>query len=101
MMPLKHPLELERSQCPSPSSSLDIVTNPLVWETADRLVWSLLQEANETCEEEDEYDLLEVPLHLPKPIPVHPAHVSLLTPAATALICPTTTALPRPHSAMW
>lgn len=94
VLPLKHPMELERSQCPSPSSSLD--TNPLVWEIADRLVLSLLQDIDE---DDDEDDIL---FDLPKPIPVHPAHVALVTPAAAMRVKTiVNSTIPRPHSAMW
>jgi hypothetical protein len=102
------PEELERSQCPSPSSSLDIETNPLVWEVADRLVLSLLMDSQDDDDEDDLEDEEFAPssyrdcFDLPKPIPVHPASVALLvTPAATNQTSNNKSNLSRSHSAVW
>lgn len=98
-------VELERSQCPSPSSSLDIDTNPLIWAVADRLVLSLLMEQDDDDldeeEEEEEQDYLYY--NLPKPIPVHPANVGLLvTPARPENHTTNNKSnLPRSQSAIW
>jgi hypothetical protein len=109
---------LERSKCPSPSSSLDDITddsffaNHPIWADADRLVLSLLQDSQQSLldleddddEEEKEGDFFFLD-HLPRPIPVHPARVvshlvAVVTPAATNTT-PTTTGLARSQSAVW
>jgi hypothetical protein len=109
---------LERSKCPSPSSSLDDITDsfllanhPSIWAVADRLVLSLLHDSQQSLldrdeddEEEKEGDFFFLD-HLPRPIPVHPARavsslVAVVTPAA-ASTTPTTTGLARSQSAVW
>jgi hypothetical protein len=130
VLPLKAFLQeepLERSQCPSPSSSLDDITegqiaNPLIWAVADRLVLSLLLDSQQqhalagyeddeddfylADEESEDYYFLDS--NLPKPIPVHPARVyslvsTTMTPAAAAAVNEeaSKTTLPRSQSAVF
>jgi hypothetical protein len=121
VLPLKafflreHEEPLERSKCPSPSSSLDDITDSFfianhysssIWADADRLVLSLLQDSQQSLldledeEEEKEGDFFFLD-HLPRPIPVHPARVVSLVAVVTPAATNSTTGLARSRSAVW